>query len=149
VIRWRTASVGLAVVGLAISGYLSLVHALSRQVPLLCSTSGLVNCEQVTTSTQSFVGPLPVAYLGIAWFVVMLGILAAHGRCARAHWWGAFGLGWTALGTLFALYLIYAELFLIGAICLWCTAVHALVFTLFLAAVGTYETSLGETTTAS
>ena len=31
----------------------------------------------------------------------------------------------------FVLWLVYAELFLIGAICLFCTAVHALTFILF------------------
>ena len=31
----------------------------------------------------------------------------------------------------FVLYLIYAELFSIGAICLWCTSVHVITFALF------------------
>jgi uncharacterized membrane protein len=31
----------------------------------------------------------------------------------------------------FVLYLLYAELFLIGSICLYCTSVHALTFVLF------------------
>jgi uncharacterized membrane protein len=146
-IRWWGVSAALGAVGLAISGYLSLVRALSGQVPLLCATGGLVNCEQVTTSAQSFVGPLPVAYLGVAWFLVMLGILASAGpECPR--WWDTLGLAWTALGTLFVFYLIYAELFLIGAICLWCTAIHAIVIVLFLVAVGTYETSPTDVTTA-
>jgi uncharacterized membrane protein len=39
-------------------------------------------------------------------------------------------------------YLIYAELFLIGAICLWCTGVHALVLGLFLLALGELSTVL-------
>ncbi len=32
-------------------------------------------------------------------------------------------------------YLVYAELFEVGAICLWCTAVHGLVIALFLLAL--------------
>lgn len=35
----------------------------------------------------------------------------------------------------FALWLVYAELFLIGAICLWCTAAHLLAFGLFVIVV--------------
>jgi uncharacterized membrane protein len=31
----------------------------------------------------------------------------------------------------FVLYLIYAELFIIGSICLYCTSVHAITFVLF------------------
>jgi len=36
-----------------------------------------------------------------------------------------------AVGLLFAIWLIFAELFLIEAICLWCTAVHLLAFGAF------------------
>jgi uncharacterized membrane protein len=102
----------------------------------LCSAGGLVNCAQVTTSPQSYVGPVPVAYLGIFWFLIVLVLNAA----AVGRWEGfasALSLAWTGAGLLFVLYLMYAELFLIGAICLWCTSIHAVVIALFLLAVGT------------
>jgi uncharacterized membrane protein len=145
--RWRRASIALGTVGLAISGYLSIVHAFSGQVPLLCSTSGLVNCEQVTTSAESFVGPLPVAYLGLVWFLVMLGLIAVPLQEPET-WWGTLRLAWAAIGTVFVIYLMYAELFLIGAICLWCTAIHVVVIALFLLEVGTFGGSIEEITTA-
>ena len=34
-------------------------------------------------------------------------------------------------GMLFVLWLLYAELFVIRALCLWCTAMHILTFALF------------------
>jgi uncharacterized membrane protein len=40
-------------------------------------------------------------------------------------------LGAVAGGLLFVLWLVYAELFRIGRICLYCTAVHLIVFALF------------------
>jgi uncharacterized membrane protein len=67
--RW---SALLGLVGLAISAYLTVVHYTAGQVPLACSTSGLVNCEQVTSSPESMLGPVPVAVLGVAWFGVFL-----------------------------------------------------------------------------
>ena len=145
--RWRGASVTFCAVGLAISGYLSIVHGASGQVPLLCSTSGLVDCEQVTTSAESFVGPLPVAYLGLVWFLVMLGLIAvAHPE--PDTWSSTLRLAWAAIGTVFVIYLMYAELFLIGAICLWCTAIHVVVIALLLLEVGTFGGSREEITTA-
>jgi uncharacterized membrane protein len=43
-----------------------------------------------------------------------------------------------------ALWLIYAELFRIDAICLWCTAVHVLTLLLFISTVfGTVATATG------
>jgi uncharacterized membrane protein len=47
------------------------------------------------------------------------------------------------VGICFALYLISAELLIINAICIWCTSVHVLTFTLFvLVGYGTSRTGL-------
>jgi uncharacterized membrane protein len=124
-IRW---SALLGAVGLGISLYLTIVHYAQGQVALVCASGGLINCEQVTSSAESMVGPLPVAALGIVWFGVLLGLLASRLTSLLL-------LAWTAIGIAFVFYLIYAELFLVGAICLWCTAVHVVVLGLFLLAV--------------
>lgn len=121
----------LAFGGLGVSLYLTLVHYSSGAVPLACSTSGPVNCEQVTTSGPSNIGPLPVALLGVVWFLVMLGLIALE-RSTAQDVLPRLELAWTSAGLLFVLYLIFAELFLVGALCLWCTAVHVLTVALFL-----------------
>ncbi|MBV9895010.1 MAG: hypothetical protein JO020_12640, partial [Chloroflexi bacterium] len=41
---------GLGVLGLLISAYLVATHYFAEQVPLACSTGGVVDCEQVTMS---------------------------------------------------------------------------------------------------
>jgi uncharacterized membrane protein len=43
--------------------------------------------------------------------------------------WGRVVFALTGIG--FVVYLLYAELFVLNAICLWCTAVHAITFALF------------------
>jgi uncharacterized membrane protein len=130
----RAATLLLGVAGLAISLYLSVVHLASGQVPLLCSSAGAINCEEVTTSAQSTLGPVPIAFLGVAWFVVLLTLLVRwRGQSAALR-----RLLWAAAGLLFVFYLIYAELFLIGAICLWCTFIHAIVIVLFLLSLNDY-----------
>ena len=115
---------GLGVLGLLISAYLVATHYFAEQVPLACSTGGVVDCEQVTMSAESMVGPVPVAVLGLVWFGVMLSLVL--GRATRPQ------MVWAALGLLAVFYLVYAELFLIGALCLWCTAIHLIVVVLFL-----------------
>jgi uncharacterized membrane protein len=65
---------------------------------------------------------------------VWLALIAA-GRQANNRRLPVVQLAWATGGLLVVFYLIYAELFLIGAICLWCTAVHASVIALFLFAV--------------
>lgn len=120
----------LGIAGLLISAYLVGTHYFADQVPLACSTGGIVDCEQVTNSAESMVGPMPVAVLGLVWFAVFLGLLALR------SWLPSQALlaqvVWASAGLLTVFYLVYAELFLIGALCLWCTAIHAIVVVLFL-----------------
>lgn len=118
----------LSLLGLGVAGYLTLTHYAQDRVPLACATGGVVDCEAVTSSAASMLGPLPVAVLGVAWFAVQLGLVLVHAS-------NRLQLAWTGLGLAFVFYLVFAELFLVGAICLWCTAVHVLVVALFLVAV--------------
>jgi uncharacterized membrane protein len=120
----------LAVLGLAVSIYLTITH-FDTHVTLVCSSSGGINCEKVTTSPQSYILGIPVAVLGLVYFVSMTVLcLPALWRSTRrsVH---LVRLAASALGVAMVLYLISAELFVIRAICLWCTSVHVITFTLF------------------
>jgi len=125
-----------------VSIYLTIAHY-DTKVALICSDKGLVNCEEVTTSPTSMVfGVLPVAVLGLAFYVFMTIINSLGWRLQaaplRRGWQGTVqsAIPWVRLGSLivgmiFVLYLIYAELIDIGAICLWCTSIHVMTFLLF------------------
>jgi uncharacterized membrane protein len=131
-------SAGLGILGLGISVYLTLTHYFSDQVPLACATGGLVDCESVTSSAESMVGPFPVALLGVLWFAGFL-LLVLVRAAVSDYRLLLLQVAWSVVGLVVVFYLVYAELFLIGAICLWCTAVHAIV-------VGVFLTSLWEAT---
>jgi uncharacterized membrane protein len=122
------------VAGLLISAYLVGTHYFADQVPLACATGGVVDCEQVTNSAESMLGPVPVAVLGVVWFLVFLALVGAY---AWQHTSQLLNLQvtWAAVGLLAVFYLVYAELFLIGALCLWCTAIHLIVAVLFLSSL--------------
>jgi uncharacterized membrane protein len=74
---------------------------------------------------------IPVAVLGLAFYVFLAVVNSPWAW--RITWpplrW--VRVGSMVVGILFVLYLIYAELFSIGAICLWCTSVHVITFALF------------------
>jgi uncharacterized membrane protein len=120
----------LAVVGLAISGYLTYEHY-TASTTLACSDTGVVNCLQVTTSAQSKVLGIPVALLGLVYFVAMIPLcLPAAWRSRRPEVRYA-RLGAAVVGIGFVFYLLYSELFTIGKVCLWCTGVHVVTVALF------------------
>jgi uncharacterized membrane protein len=123
-------TLGLAVAGLAVSAYLTVVHYTSSSI-LACGGSGLVDCERVTTSAQSVIVGIPVAVLGIAWFVPTAALVSPVAWRSRAPWVRWARLADIAVGMGMVLWLVYAELFVIRAICLWCTVVHLIVFALF------------------
>jgi uncharacterized membrane protein len=124
----RFLAFGLALVALGASAYLTVAHYTNPQI-LACSETGTVNCEAVTTSAQSAVFGIPVAVLGLVWSIAMVGLTAPFAD--RWAWAGDARRVATGLGMAFVLWLVYAELFLIGAICLWCTLVHVCTFGLF------------------
>jgi uncharacterized membrane protein len=130
-------SLVLAVAGLGISVYLTIEHFTSSTT-LACPDTGALNCLKVTTSEQSAIAGIPVAVLGLVYFVVMLAVSppALWRSALPAVRYGR--LAFAAIGVLFVFYLVFAELFTLDAICLWCTGVHVLAVALFaVTAVGT------------
>jgi len=120
----------LALAGLGVSIYLTIAH-FTESALLGCAESGAVNCTKVTTSPQSYVFGIPVAVLGLAFYVFAVAAMSPWAwRTARreVHLLRMVSL---VAGIGFVLYLIYAELFIIGAICLYCTSVHVITFVLF------------------
>jgi uncharacterized membrane protein len=120
----------LALAGLGVSIYLTIAHF--TEAPLAgCSESGLVNCTKVTTSPQSYVFGIPVAVLGLAFYVAAVGLMSPWAWRASRREIHLARIASLVVGVGFVLYLIYAELFIIGSICLYCTSVHVITFVLF------------------
>jgi uncharacterized membrane protein len=124
------AAVSAASVGLGISAYLTAVHYTSTTL-LACSASGLIDCERVVTSARSTMFGVPVAVAGMAWFLVMGTLSVPPAWRSRSPLVVRSRAMVAATGMAFVLYLVYVELFVVGAVCLWCTAAHVAVFILF------------------
>jgi uncharacterized membrane protein len=128
-LRWSTFV--LALIGLGVSVYLTYAHYTESALAGCTETTGVVNCGKVTTSPQSVVFGIPVAVLGLAFYVFAVAIMSPWAWRARRREVGLLRLGSLVVGIGFVLYLIYAELFDIGSICLYCTSVHVITFVLF------------------
>ncbi len=123
-------SAGLALLAVGIASYLTVTHY-TDPAALACPDTGIVNCTLVTTSSWSVVLGVPLAVLGLAWALVMTGLSSPWAWRSHAAWVDRVRLGLSAAGALMVLYLVYVELFRIGAICLWCTAMHVTAVCLF------------------
>ena len=126
----QIATLVLALAGLGVSIYLTIAH-FTETALAGCSESGLVNCTRVTTSPESYVFGIPVAVLGLAFFVFAVAIMSPWAWQSARREIHLARIASLVVGIGFVLYLIYAELFTIGSICLYCTSVHVITFVLF------------------
>ena len=114
--RLAAISLALALGGIAVSAYLTLVHY--RDDLLVCAVGG---CHTVQKSPYAEIEGIPVAILGLGMFVVMTALLIV--RRLRPAWADTITLatfGLALAGAVFAVYLTYLELFVIHAVCQWC-----------------------------
>ena len=135
----------LSLLGIGISIYLTVVHY--QGVPLVCSTTGLIDCESVLSSAYSVVPgtTVPITIPGLLWFVVSGGLaliswlrLSGERRLMLAE------LLWAVLGLLTVFYLVYAEIVVLHKICAWCTVIHAIILALLLLAVIQWQGTVNE-----
>jgi uncharacterized membrane protein len=140
--RWLViSSFVLTLAGLALSIYLTISHY-TDQAALFCQQNSVINCVKVTTSPESVIFGIPVAVLGLVFFVPMVVLnspWAWRSPLPVLRWLRLAGV---ALGLVFVVYLVSAELVLIGSICEYCTGVHIVTLALFLVVViGQYRMS--------
>ncbi len=108
----RTAVGILAAAGAAIAGYLT--YARFTHTAVACSTGG---CEIVQRSDYAQLAGIPVALLGLAAYVFLLGTAFSSSEAARAA-----GAAVAVAGAAFSAYLVYVQVAVIDAICQWCIA---------------------------
>jgi uncharacterized membrane protein len=117
---------GLAVAGLGVAAYLTVVHY-SGGAPVCAISHG---CETVQHSRYAKLAGVPVAVIGLAGYVAVLALVALDLASTRLAVAGA-----TMVGFGFSAYLTYLELFQIHAICQWCVASAAIMTALLVLAV--------------
>jgi uncharacterized membrane protein len=107
----RAAAIGVALAGLGIATYLTVVHY-SGGDPVCAVAHG---CATVQQSDYAALAGVPVALLGVLGY---LGVLAALIRDGEAWRTAAAFLSLAGLG--FSAWLTYVEVGVLNAICIWC-----------------------------
>lgn len=118
--------IAASMIGIADTMYLAYYH-------LLGITPGCVlkGCEIVLNSPYAKIADVPLAYLGVVFYVYMfaLGILLSIDPHSRGLRLGL--LAYTAVGVLCSLIFESLQIFVIGAICQYCLISALSTFTLF------------------
>ena len=109
----RVAAIAVALIGLGIATYLTVVHYTGGS-PVCAIAHG---CETVQKSDYSKLAGVPVALLGMLGYVGILAALIRDDERSRevAAFISILGFGFSA-------WLTYTEVALINAICVWCVA---------------------------
>ncbi len=115
--------VGLALLGLpgsAVAAYLTYSHWADQ--PTVCG--GIGECKLVQTSEYSDIAGVPVALLGLFFFLAMPALALARIRRVpiTLEWAQPVALSMALAATAFVAYLTYVELFVLDAICIWCVS---------------------------
>jgi uncharacterized membrane protein len=130
VLLW--APVGLAALGILVAGYLTVKRLGGGS--LACTR--WAQCDVVNSSPYATIGGVPVAFIGLAGYLLLFGLAAvavqAQAEQRRQILWASFLL--SAGGLLFSIYLTYLEVSVIQALCIWCLA--SAIIILLLALVG-------------
>ncbi|MBX3293445.1 MAG: vitamin K epoxide reductase family protein [Acidobacteria bacterium] len=128
----------VALVGLADSVYLTASHYTAEPVP--CSL--IEGCEKVLNSEFAVIGDVPIAALGaLAYFAAFSLALLTAFHYPRT--WQLFGLLTAAMAAA-SLWLIYLQVFVIGAICQFCMISALSSITLFVLFAVSYFLSRGK-----
>ncbi len=131
----RRVMLGLAVIGLGVAIYLTVVHYVGFSA-LACGSGhgGVSSCQTVQSSVWSKLAGVPVALLGLIGYVFIVGSLLAPDREETR----LATLGLTLIGFGFSAYLTYRELFSIHAICEWCLSSAVILALLLIGSVVRY-----------
>lgn len=129
----RRAIAIIALLGALDSTYL-LLEKLGYIGALACGITH--GCERVNTSTYATFLGVPVSAIGLAGYVVILtvALIGAGPRWAGDPAPDKLLAGLAGLGLVFSLYLTYAELFVIRAVCQWCVFSQLAILTIFVLA---------------
>ena len=106
----------LDLAGLLIAGYLSVVE-LGGGVP---SCGPLHGCETVATSEYARIGGIPVAVFGVALSLILLTLAFAWIRTDNPLLLDVH-CGLSLIGVIFEVYFLSLQVFVIRAVCVWCT----------------------------
>ncbi|ABP50966.1 MAG: vitamin K epoxide reductase family protein [Pyrobaculum arsenaticum] len=129
---WLPLLVVFSLGGLVASGLVVYLFYVLGQLPPGCYANVEIlpgvtaDCVKVLKSEYAYIGPVPLDVAAALWFVVNIAAaLWLYRTLARPA--ARFIFWWRLLGLAILPYLIYLELAVLKAVCIYCTIMHAFI----------------------
>ena len=123
----RRVVIVLTVLGIFVAGYLTWSHYSGE--PVYCGGSN--SCELVNSSRFAYLGPVPVASIGLAGYIIIL-LLSVIPPKEDRQWPMLLIFGGALIGVMLQWYLFYIEVAVLRAICYWCVTSQTIITLIFL-----------------
>lgn len=121
----------MTLIGVGIGLYLTYVKVADEEA--VCVKSDTFDCNSVQTSAYSEMLGIPVAFIGLAAYGTMLGLLLLERRISLVNEYSRVLLfAMTLFGVVYSAYLTYIEAFVLEKWCMWCVASALLMVGLFI-----------------
>ncbi len=122
----------LSLIGLAIAFYLVLSEpGPGQKIAFVCpgqsSSSSLINCSAVLTSRYSRILGVPLSVWAFSWFAVLFALVLLQRKNAM---FGMLSACFSITGVFAVLYSLLA-MFSIGHVCVYCSAIDAILVVIF------------------
>ncbi|MDB5224410.1 MAG: vitamin epoxide reductase family protein [Candidatus Adlerbacteria bacterium] len=119
--------IAAALIGIGDTLYLAYFHILG----IVPSCAIMDGCEKVLTSPYSNFYDVPLAYLGLVYYVYMvcLAVLLAFDPTSKGLRWGM--MLYATIGLAFSIFFELFQFFVIGALCMYCAISATVALVLF------------------
>lgn len=138
-VRTRRWLLGLALLGLVASAAATWVHyrlLLHPGYTSFCDVSASVGCTEAYLSQYGSLGGVPVALLGLLWFVLVLVVLLAPRSLVARETVPTYLFALSTVGLAVVLYLAYGSFVVLKTVCPLCVPTYVAVIGLFLISGG-------------
>jgi uncharacterized membrane protein len=120
----------MSIIGLAAATEVVITYSVMGQAPPLCKEGTIggiaLDCEAVLGSKYSEIFGVPLELFAVVYFVINLFLVYLVSFGSEGVFGRALGIlfAWRFVGLMIVPYLVFIELFVLKAVCVYCTTMH-------------------------
>ncbi len=120
----------MSIIGLAAASEVVITYNIMNQTPPFCKAGSIggisLDCEAVLGSKYSEIFGVPLELFAVVYFVINLFLVYLVSFGSESVFGRALGIlfAWRFVGLMIVPYLVFIELFVLKAVCIYCTTMH-------------------------